>query len=205
MILGITGNIASGKSTVADFFAEAGARVLSADQLAREVVRPGGPVLEQIVARFGVGVLKPDGGLDRAALGELVFADPDARRELNAMTHPAIAVLAEQRLSELDRRGDSLVVYEAPLLFEAGAEARVDRVLVVTIAPEVQLQRLMQRDALDESAARQRIAAQMPEAEKVRRADYVIDNSGSLAACRRQVEELVARLSGPLQDRSKNR
>lgn len=205
MILGITGNIASGKSTVADFFAEAGARILSADQLAREVVRPDGPVLGQLVQRFGDKILLADGGLDRAALAELVFADPDARRELNAITHPAIARLAEQRLQELDRSGADLIVYEAPLLFEAGAEGRVDRVLVVTVAPEVQLRRLMQRDALDESAARQRVAAQMPQAEKVRRADFVIDNSGSREACRRQVRKLVDRLSGPLQGRSENR
>jgi dephospho-CoA kinase len=192
MILGVTGNIASGKSTVAQFFVDAGAGYLSADQLAREVVQPGGALLQQIVGRFGAIVLQADRQLDRARLADIIFADSSARRDLNAMLHPAIAELSEVRLKQLNGTGNnSLVIYESPLLFEAGAEERVDRILVVTVKPEVQLQRLMRRDGIDERSARSKIAAQMPQDEKVKRADYTLDNSGSLEDCRKQVMTLA--------------
>jgi len=205
MILGITGNIASGKSIVAEFFAETGAVLLSADQLAREVVKPGSPVLQKIVDRFGAGVLQADGQLDRAALAELIFADSHARQDLNALIHPAIAALSERRLKALDGNGETLVVYESPLLFEAGAEGRVDRILVVTVDPKVQLQRLMRRDDISELAARNKIASQMPQAEKCSRADYTLDNSGTMDECRRRVKALAAELYAQIRDRSKNR
>jgi dephospho-CoA kinase len=191
MILGITGNIASGKSTVAQFFVDEGAKCLNADQLAREVVQPGSPVLQRLVRRFGAEVLLADGQLDRARLAEIVFADPVARQDLNEMLHPAIAELSEQRLKQLNGSGDTLVVYESPLLFEAGAEGRVDRILVVTVASEVQLQRLMRRDGINEASARNKMAAQMPQDEKVQRADYTLNNSGSLVDCRKQVKALA--------------
>jgi dephospho-CoA kinase len=201
MILGITGNIASGKSTVAKFFVEAGAQFLSADQLAREVVQPGSPVLQQVVGCFGTRVLQVDGQLDRAQLADIIFTDPVARQDLNAILHPAIAELSALRLQQLNGNGNSLVVYESPLLFEAGAEGRVDRVLVVTVAPEVQLQRLMGRDGIDEGAARSKMAAQMPQNEKVRRADYTLDNSGSLEDCRKQVMDLANLLDSQIPTR----
>ena len=195
LILGITGNIASGKSMIARAFADKGAALVSADQLAREAVAPGSPALRQLVDRFGEKILQADGSLDREALGEIVFADAQARKALNRITHPAIATLAERRLGALRQEpGLSLIVYEAPLLFEAGAEGRVDQVLVVTIDPQVQLRRLMDRDGLDETAARRRISAQLPQAEKVARADFVIDNSGSVAATLEQVDRLWERL-----------
>lgn len=203
MILGLTGNIASGKSTVAGFFAEAGAKLLSADQLAREVVRPGSPLLRQIVARFGAEVLRPGGELDRVVLSNLIFADPQARQALNDMLHPAIADLSQQRLAELNVAAGNLVVYESPLLFEAGAEGRVDKILVVTVDPQQQLLRLMQRDTIDERTARSRIATQMPQDEKISRADFVIDNSGTPEDCRIQVMKLAKNLYSQIRGRSK--
>jgi len=204
MILGLTGNIASGKSTVAGYFAEAGARLLSADQLAREVVRPGSQLLRQIVARFGAEVLQANGELNREVLSKLIFADPQARQALNDMLHPAIAELSLQRLAELNADAATLVVYESPLLFEAAAEGRVDKVLVVTVDPQQQLQRLMQRDAIDEQTARRRIATQMSQDEKSSRADFVIDNSGTPEDCRKQVMTLAKTLYSQIRGRSKS-
>jgi dephospho-CoA kinase len=190
MILGLTGGIASGKSTVADCFVECGAVLVSADQLAREVVNPGSPTLEKLVDVFGMGILTAGGSLDREMLGQKVFADPEARRMLESVTHPAIAHLAECRLAELNKGPHDLIVYEAPLLFEAGAESRVDQTLVIVVDPAVQLQRLLERNTLTEAEARQRITAQWPQADKVQKADYVIDNSGSLEQVRVMVEAL---------------
>lgn len=190
LILGLTGGIASGKSSVAAMFAELGAVVVSADQLAREAVAPGTPALRALTAAFGTAILNAAGELDRGALAQLVFADPAARERLNAITHPAIAGLAEARLRELRAQNVPLVVYEAALLFEAGAEQRVDRVLVVTVDPDIQRQRLVARDRLETTDAQARMAAQWPQAEKVIRADYVIDNSGSVEETRHQITAL---------------
>ncbi|AMV71319.1 dephospho-CoA kinase [Desulfuromonas carbonis] len=204
MILGITGSIASGKSTVSAMFEARGAVLVSADQLAREAVRPGSATLARLVERFGAEILASSGKLDRARLGTMIFADPAARQDLNRIIHPAIAALAEEELAILRRSGAPLVVYEAPLLFEAGASDRVDRVLVVTVDPEVQLQRLMRRDGLDAEAARQRVAAQMPQAEKLARADFVIDNSGSRKLTEDQVAALWTRLTATPAPRQKS-
>lgn len=173
-----------------EWFHELGAAVVSADQLAREAVRPGSAGLEKLVALFGEQILAADGSLDRALLGQHVFADPVARRRLEAVTHPEIARLAESRLSELRQAGESLIVYEAPLLFEAGATGRVDLILMVLVEPAVQLRRLMDRNGRDQAAARARIDAQWPQADKVLRADFVIDNSGSLQEARQAVRAL---------------
>ena len=194
MVLGVTGGIATGKSSVAAMLGECGAVVVSADDLARQAVAPGSDALAALVERFGRGILFADGALDRERLARLVFADPVARAELNRITHPAIARLAEERLAQLRAAGHPLIVYEAPLLFEAGAESRVDQVLVVCTAPDIQQQRLMQRDTLSAEDAQTRIATQMPLTEKIRRADYLIDNSGTLAEARLQVAELCKEL-----------
>lgn len=196
MILGLTGSIASGKSFVADTFAECGAILVSADLLAREVVNPGSPTLAKLVDVFGLDILTAGGSLNREALAQKVFADPLARQQLESITHPAIAHLAECRLSELRTSPHNLIVYEAPLLFEAGAEDRVDQVLVVVVDPALQVERLMQRDNLSDSEARQRINAQWPQADKVQRADFVLDNSGSLQQTRHAVTALYDYLSG---------
>lgn len=197
MILGITGGIGTGKSRISEMFRALGAVVVSADELAREVVLPGSPVLERLAERFGPGVIAPDGTLDRKALGDIVFADPAARQDLNGIVHPAIAALSRSRLREISGRVP-LVVYEAPLLFEAGAEGRVDAVLVVTASEEVQLRRLMARDNFGEPEARARIAAQMSQEEKVARADYVIDNSGSPEEAEKAVRALYQKLAGEI-------
>jgi dephospho-CoA kinase len=190
MILGLTGGIASGKSFVADCFVECGAILVSADLLAREVVNPGSPTLAKLVDAFGEEILTPGGSLNREVMARKVFADPVARRRLESITHPSIAHLAECRLAELKLAPHDLIVYEVPLLFEAGAESRVDQVLVVVVDPDLQLARLLQRDKLSEAEARQRIAAQWPQADKVQRADFVIDNSGTLAQTRVMVAAL---------------
>lgn len=195
MILGVTGGIATGKSRIAEMFRVLGAVVVSADGLAREVVLPGSPVLKRLGERFGASIIGVDGALDRKALGAIVFADPAARHDLDRIIHPAIAELSQARLRKLSGQVP-LVVYEAPLLFEAGAEGRVDAVLVVTASEEVQLRRLMTRDKFAEDEARARIAAQMPQAEKVSRADYVIDNSGGLEEAERAVHSLYQQLTG---------
>jgi len=197
MILGLTGGIASGKSSVADFLVDNGAILVSADQLAREVVNPGSPTLLKLVEVFGEDILNPVGTLNREALGKRVFADAAARRHLEAIIHPAIAHLAECRLGELKSAPHDLIVYEAPLLFEAGAESRVDLVLVVVVEPVVQLARLQRRDHLSEEEARQRVAAQWPQADKVQKADFVIDNSGTLTQTRAAVDALCHYLSRP--------
>ena len=193
LVLGITGGIAAGKSTVSRLLAQRGAVVVSADQLARELVAPGRAALRRLVDCFGSAILLSDGQLDRAGLGALVFADADRRRQLEAILHPAIASLSRRRLRQAARQ-TPLVVYEAPLLYEVGAEKRVDRVLTVTVDSAVQLQRLQRRDGGTVEEARRKVAAQMSQAEKARRADYVIDNSADLAALQRQVAALWQRL-----------
>lgn len=197
MILGVTGGIACGKSTAVTVLAQAGAVVVSADELARRLVQPGSPVLRQLVERFGQRIVAADGSLDRSELGRIIFKDDAARRDLDAIMHPAIAALSRQELERARQRAEAaatIVVYEAPLLFEAGAEERVDKVLVISVDEQIQLQRLMARDQCDETTARQRIAAHMAQKEKIRRADYVIDNSGDMVTLRRTVLELYREL-----------
>lgn len=202
MILGVTGGIASGKTLVTRILRQLGATVVSADELAREVVAPGSATLARLSAEFGPEILLPSGELDRAALAARVFADPQARARLNAITHPAIGALAVARLAELATTGGPLVVYEAPLLYEAGAEGRVDAVLVVTVPESLQLQRLMARDQLSEAAARERIAAQWSQEEKAARADFVIVNDDTPATLEARVKALFARLLAAAQARN---
>jgi dephospho-CoA kinase len=202
MILGVTGGIACGKSSVVQFFRQLGAAVVSADELAREVVAPGSATLQALVAHFGSGILLADGSLDRAGLAARVFAAPAERAVLEAITHPAIKALADARLQALAYTDVPLIVYEAPLLFEAGAQGRVDAVAVVAVGAEQQLQRLMARDRMSVAEAQARIAAQMPLAEKIARADFVIDNSGSEEETAVQVRDLFSRLVATMPGRS---
>jgi len=186
-IIGLTGGIATGKTTVARFLEELGAVVIDADQLARDVVAPGSPVLAKVVELFGPAVLAPDGSLGRQAVRGLVFGDPLKRKQLEAIMHPAIKVVSEQQLVAARARGAAVAVYMAPLLIEAGATDRVDEIWVVTLRPEVQLARLMARDNCSREQAGQIIAAQMPLTEKEGYGVVVIDNSGSLETTREQV------------------
>lgn len=203
LLVGLTGSIATGKSTVSRMFAHLGARVLDADVLAREVVMPGQPAYLKIVEEFGPEVVQEDGTLDRKALGAIVFADPARRKRLEEITHPAIAARQQRILSVLDEEAfEGIVIWDVALLFETGGVARMDRVVVVATDPETELARLMARDGMAETAARARMASQMPVAEKAKRAHYVIDNSADRAHTERQVktvyEALLAELrAGP--------
>ena len=192
-VIGLTGGIASGKSAVAAMFARLGAAIIDADQLARDAVRPGTPTLAAIVQAFGTGILQADGTLDRPALGALIFADAEARKRLEQITHPAIKELALSRLRELRAAGSAVVFYMAPLLIEAGATDRVDEIWVVHVDAETQLVRLMARDGLTRAEAQARVASQMPLEEKRRHGRIVIGNSGTLAETERQVREIWAR------------
>jgi dephospho-CoA kinase len=189
-IIGLTGGIASGKTSVATLLERLGATVVDADQLAREIVEPGEEALVQIKAAFGEKVLSGDGTLNRGALAERIFSDQGARRTLEAITHPAIGRRAEERLSHLKEAGVETAIYVAPLLIEAGIVSRVDEVWVVYLKQQEQLQRLMARDGLSLAAAQSRIDSQMPMDEKRRFGKIVIDNSGS----REELEAEVLRL-----------
>lgn len=195
-MIGLTGGIASGKSSVAALLSACGVPVIDADQLARDAVLPGSAALARIVETFGSAVLDPSGALDRAALAEIVFTEAEARKKLEAILHPAIKLLAEERLAELRSRGERVVFYMAPLLIEAGIVDRVDEVWVVYLDRETQISRLMARDQLSRDAAEQRIASQMPMAEKKKFGRVVIDNSGSKAELAEQVELLCSRELG---------
>jgi dephospho-CoA kinase len=203
LLVGLTGSIATGKSTVSRMFAHLGARVLDADLLAREVVMPGQPAYLKIVEEFGHGVVQDDGTLDRKALGAIVFAEPARRKRLEEITHPAIAARQQRILSVLDEEAfEGIVIWDVALLFETGGVAKMDRVVVVYADPETELARLIARDGMTETAARARMESQMPVAEKVKRAHYVIDNSGDRAHTERQVkvvyEALLAELAARL-------
>lgn len=188
LIIGLTGGIASGKSTVSAMLAELGAAIVDADQVAREVVLPGEPALREIVQTFGQAVLNEDGTLNRKKLGEIVFADEAKRKRLEGILHPAIREVMSGRISSLERENpDRLVVADIPLLYESGLDRLYPEVLLVYVPQSVQLERLMKRNGYSEEEARQRLAAQLPIDEKKQKADWIIDNSGSLEDTREQV------------------
>ncbi len=199
-VVGLTGGIACGKSTVAAIFVELGVPVVDADQIAREVVAPGSEGLAEVVREFGADVLGPDGALDRKALGAIVFADEARRRRLESITHPRIAARSMERFGELAASADAAYgIYEAALLVENGSHRMFAALVVVAATPAAQLARLIARDGLDEGAARARIAAQLPIEQKRALADHVIDNDGdraSLAARTREVHDALARRFG---------
>ncbi len=199
LLVGLTGGIATGKSTVNAMLASPSVRVVDADVLAREVVEPGTLAHKQIVAEFGKEVLQPDGRLDRARLGEIVFPDAAKRKRLEAITHPAIRARFEKIMADLERAGfDGILIWDASLLVESGGNKNMDRVVVVTTDPATQLRRLMERDGCSEEAARARTASQMPLAIKARYADYVIDNSGTRGQTQARVREVYTALLGDL-------
>ena len=180
-VFGLTGGIGSGKSTVAQRLRARGLSLVNADQLSREAVSPGGPGLAGIEEYFGPSVLRENGELHRARLGEIVFSDPEARRALDAIVHPIVRRLAAERFHSIAGTGEPLACYEVPLLYEVGLGEIYRPVVVVTAALEQRSQRLATRDGFTDAQISARFAAQMPLDEKVRRADYVIENTGSLA------------------------
>lgn len=195
MLIGLTGGIASGKSAVADRLAELGAVIIDADVLAREVVAPGTPGLAAITQRFGPEVLQPDGTLNRPALGAVIFADEGARRDLEAIVHPAVRA----RAAELTRAApsDAVVVQVIPLLVETGQQKSFDRVVVVDVDAAVQVRRLVARNGLSTEQAMARISAQVTRGERLAAADDVLDNNGTPEQLRAAVDALWTRWHQP--------
>ncbi|HEY3285560.1 MAG TPA: dephospho-CoA kinase [Gemmatimonadaceae bacterium] len=201
LVIGLTGNIAAGKSSVARLFARWGATLVDADELAREAVAPGRPALAAISARWGPAVLQADGSLDRATLRRLVFASPTERSALDAIVHPEVGRLRAEALAAAARRGDRLVVCDIPLLFEAGLEGTVDGVVLVDAPEEVRRARLERDRQLGAADADAMMAAQWPSERKRSRADWIIDNNGTLAELETRAHDvftaLKARASSP--------
>jgi dephospho-CoA kinase len=188
--IGLTGNIASGKSTVAEVWRSLGANVVDADELARRAVDPGTPAFSAIAAEWGEEVVEPDGGLDRAALRRIVFADPAARERLEEIVHPAVAGLREELYREAEARGDAAIVADIPLLFEVGLLDEFDVVVLVDAPEETRLMRLVGDRGLEPDEARRMMAAQMPAELKRARADVVIENTRSLGDLQRRAREV---------------
>lgn len=195
-IIGLTGGVGSGKTTVAEMLREMGAEVIDADQAAHEVYAPGTPGFDAVVAEFGPEFVREDGAIDRHRLGAMVFNDESALRRLNGIVHPLVREWMAARTAEAAERGAAIVIQDVPLLYENGLESLFSSVLLVYTPAEVQLQRLVEGRGLPPDRARSMIAAQMPIEEKRHRAHHVIDNSGSVEETRRQVEEVWAQMSG---------
>ena len=198
--VGLTGGIASGKSTVSLLLKEKGIPVIDSDKIARDLVQSGSEALSEIAEAFGPGVLAADGTLDRTRLGQIVFADESKRRELEGMLHPRIMAAQDRWLEQMRARGDSPVaVVDAALMIESGGWERFDRIVVVDCDESHQMARLADREGMDEETARARLASQMPLPEKAKYADRLVDNRGSLEDLKGWVDELAAWLldSGP--------
>jgi dephospho-CoA kinase len=195
ILVGLTGGVATGKSTVAKMFKQYGAVVIDADQLARDVVKPGKPAWRAIVTLFGKTVLNPDRSLDRQALGSIVFRNRTKRRQLERIIHPRVA-REQQRLVRrvAKRKPHAVVIYEVPLLFEAGVDKRVDEIIVVTADRETQIVRLTKRNGLSRTEALRRIRSQMPLAKKIQQADHVLNGTLPRPSLRKQVGQLFKSL-----------
>ncbi|WP_427052464.1 dephospho-CoA kinase [Paenibacillus sp. TC-CSREp1] len=194
MNIGLTGGIATGKSSVSAYLASKGALLIDADVIAREVMMPGHPVLAAAVQRFGQAILNEDGTLDRKKLGSIVFQHPEERKALEAITHPAIRKEMRERAAAYEmQHPDKLIVSDIPLLYESGLEDGFEEIMVVYVPREVQLERLMSRDQMTQADAEARIAAQMDIELKKERANIVIDNSGSWAQTEKQLQAFLTR------------
>ena len=194
LVVGLTGNIASGKSTVARLLVEHGALLIDSDVLARRAVERSSPGLRAIAKRWGTGVLTPDGALDRAALRRIVFGDRQELEALNSIVHPEVERLRLEMLRDAEASGAELVVCDIPLLFEAKLEQQVDRILLVDAPEEMRLERLVHTRKISPDEARAMMAAQMPSAEKRQRADIVIENAGTMDELRGRVDEVWSTL-----------
>ncbi|MCX7570688.1 dephospho-CoA kinase [Tumebacillus sp. DT12] len=195
MIVGLTGSIATGKSTVSKMLAEHGAVIIDADKIVRRVQEPGQPAWRGIVEHFGEGVLQEDGTLDRAKLGDLVFQDSTNRQRLNEIVHPIVREERDRETAQArERDSQAIIIWDIPLLIETGIYKDVDRVVVVYVDQETQLSRLLSRDELSEEQAKARIDAQMPIEEKKAYADYLIDNRGTLEETAEQVRRVYEQL-----------
>jgi len=196
--VGLTGGIACGKTTVSEMFSRLGTHIICADKIAHELYRPGEPVYQQLIKRFGDQIVKPDGEIDRARLASAAF-DEGRVEELNKVVHPAVVRRQEQLTYEIsEHQPHAVIMVEAALIFEAGVKGRFSKMVVVTCRPEQKIERYASRAVIDEADARaeveRRSKAQLPDEEKIKRADYVIDNSGTLERTRQQVERIYAEL-----------
>jgi dephospho-CoA kinase len=193
--VGLTGSIAVGKTFVCSVFRELGCHVLDADQVAREVVEAGTPGLAKVVSEFGPEILTPVGGLDRAKMASMVFADEEKRLLLNSIIHPLVFETQDRWLAEREAEDpDGIAIVDAALMIESGGHKRYDQLIVVWCEPDIQLKRLIERNRLPEAEAKKRIAAQMPQEEKKRYADHLIDTSNGFEDTRRQVREVYEKL-----------
>jgi dephospho-CoA kinase len=195
LLVGLTGNIGSGKSTVAQMLSERGATIIDADVLARRAVELGTPAFGKIVARWGSSILAPDGHLDRAALRRVVFGDHAQLEELNQIVHPEVERLRARLIDQAKRRGDRVVVCDIPLLFERHMTDRFDRIVLVDSHRAIRLERLVKERGLRETEAMEMIAAQMPAELKRARADFIIENDGTFAQLERRVNDVWTTLS----------
>jgi len=195
-VFGLTGNIGSGKSTVAAMLREAGIPVLDADRISREVTAPGGRAYDAVVQAFGGGIVRDDGSIDRKRLGEIVFSDPSLRARLEAITHPAILEAMKGAIAVIEREGHRAAVVEATLIHESGKKGMVEAVISVTCDRETAISRLAARDGMSRRQAEARLRAQMDADRKAGASEYVIDNSGTIGETRRQVERLARTLLG---------
>jgi len=193
----LTGGIATGKSHVLAVFTALGVPTIDADILAREAVAPGTTGFEAVKARFGPSILDPTGALDRRKLGDIVFADAQARRDLEAIIHPAVVAAIDRWFTGLEGAAAGFAIADIPLLFETGREHQYDIIVVTACELQTQIRRLIARDRVTDTEARQRISAQLPIEEKVRRADYVIRTDGMVAETNAQVHAVYQRLSDP--------
>ena len=196
--VGLTGGIATGKSTVAAMLIELGAPVVDSDILAREAVAKGSEGLREVRRVFGDKVLDEEQNLDRRAMRELIFQDPGARERLNSIVHPRVAALIDRQVDELERIGRQVVFVDVPLLYEVGWEDLMDAVVLVYVPAEVQLRRLMKRDQVERDQAVNALKAQLPIEQKLKKAQFLVDNQGSLEETREQVVALWARLQSQL-------
>ena len=192
-IIGLTGGIASGKSTVSRILQSMGAVAIDADAIAHELAEPGAPLYEAYITHWGAGILTPEGTLDRRKIGDIVFADEDERRWLDDVSHPLLYREVQRRLAALCTSDVQTVVLDAPLLFEAGWERLADETWVVVLPRDIQLRRLMARNHYTEEEALSRMESQLSQEEKMRRADVVIDNRGSEAQLEKKVQEVFRR------------
>jgi len=198
-IAGLTGGIASGKSTVSKMLEAAGAKIIDADIIARQVVKKGSPAWEKIILCFGNGVLGNDGEINRAFLGNIIFNDEGKKKQLNAIVHPYVMEKTDGLIRRIRRENpDSVIVLDVPLLMETGMDRGLSDVIVVWVPEKIQLERLMKRDHLSETDARSRIASQMSIEEKRRKATMVIDNSGNLKWTRDQALSILTKLKSRL-------
>ncbi len=192
LIVGLTGNIGSGKSSVARLFKEMGAKVIDTDQVARDVVAPGTPGLQQIIEHFGAGILNADGSLDRLKTAQIVFNDSEALKQLNSIVHPAIRAKLLKAIADYKNNPDAppLMIIEAPLLIETQLYKLVDQVWLVTVNSQTQIQRVIKRDEATAEQVSSRLAAQMPQEDKIPYAHKIIDNSGTHESTLQQVRQI---------------